>query len=64
MNKLFFGLFGSIYILVGIVLYKINNVQKEIEYFENQKGLFYTRKEYNKNTKKNIGRIKKKSLNK
>lgn len=52
MNKLFFGLFGSIYILTGIVLYKINNVQKEIEYFENQKGLFYTRKEYNKNTKK------------
>ena len=52
MNKLFFGLFGSIYILAGIVLYKINNVQKEIEYFENQKGIFYTRKEYNKITKK------------
>lgn len=51
MNKLFFGLFGSIYILAGIVLYKINNVQKEIEYFENQKG-FYTRKEYDKVTKK------------
>ena len=47
MNKLFFGLFGGIYILAGIVLYKINNVQKEIEYFENQKG-FYTRKEYDK----------------
>lgn len=52
MNKLFFGLFGGIYILAGIVLYKINNVQKEIEYFENQKGLFYTRKEYNKLQKK------------
>lgn len=51
MNKLFFGLFGGIYILAGIVLYKINNVQKEIEYFENQKG-FYTRKEYDKVTKK------------
>lgn len=51
MNKLFFGLFGGIYILTGIVLYKINNVQKEIEYFENQKG-FYTRKEYDKVTKK------------
>lgn len=47
MNKLFFGLFGGIYILAGIVLYKINDVQKEIEYFENQKG-FYTRKEYDK----------------
>ena len=52
MNKLFFGLFGSIYILAGIVLCKINNVQKEIEYFENQKGLFCTRKEYNKLQKK------------
>lgn len=51
MNKLFFGLFGGIYILTGIVLYKMNNVQKEIEYFENQKG-FYTRKEYDKVTKK------------
>lgn len=51
MNKLFFGLFGGIYILAGIVLYKINNVQKEIEYFENQKG-FYTRKKYDKVTKK------------
>lgn len=51
MNKIFFGLFGGIYILAGIVLYKINNVQKEIEYFENQKG-FYTRKEYDKVTKK------------
>ena len=51
MNKLFFGLFGGIYILAGIVLYKINNVQKEMEYFENQKG-FYTRKEYDKVTKK------------
>ncbi len=51
MNKLFFGLFGGIYILAGIVLYKINDVQKEIEYFENQKG-FYTRKEYDKVRKK------------
>lgn len=36
---------GAISIVGAIVVKKIDNIQKEIEYFEDCKGVFYTRKQ-------------------
>lgn len=48
MNKWLVSLlFGGVFILDGVIIYKINNVQKEIEYFEGEKG-YHTRKEHEK----------------
>lgn len=40
-----FIVIGSIYILGGVIIKKINDVQKEIEYLEDIKGI-NSRKEY------------------
>ena len=47
-EKIIFGILGGIGVLNGIILHKIINVQKEIEYFENAKNITWNRKEYKK----------------
>lgn len=43
---------GAISIVGAIVVKKIDNIQKEIEYFEDSKGVFYTRKQHENYLKK------------
>lgn len=43
---------GAISIVGAIVVKKIDNIQKEIEYFEDCKDVFYTRKQHENYLKK------------
>lgn len=45
-NKLTLALFGGMYFLGGVIIYKLKDIKEEIEYFERAKYVTYNRKEY------------------
>lgn len=36
---------GGLYVMGGVIIKKLDDIQKEIEYFEYEKGVWYTYKE-------------------
>lgn len=50
-DKILFSMLSGVIVLGGIILHKVNDVQKEIEHFEEAKGIVFNRKEYEKKIK-------------
>lgn len=50
-DKILSSMLSGIIVLGGVILHKVNNVQKEIEHFEEAKGIVFNRKEYEKRLK-------------
>lgn len=53
--KIITGLFvGGVCVFGGYVIKKLNDIHKEIIYFEEQKGILYNRKEHYKKANENL----------
>ena len=56
MNKLFKVVaIGGLYIIGGVIIKQLYDVQKEIEYFEGEQDIWKNRKEYEKDLKDKWG---------